>query len=155
MIQRIQSIFLLLAALAMGALFAPELSFASVEGDTNTMKNAAQSMMDDGLFNIYDHIIIFALVIVGTILVFANIFLFKNRKLQLTLNRIGMAAGILVILLTAIFFYQDYQMMDNGQYVVSIDYGILAPVVFILFIVLASRNIKKDESLVRSMDRLR
>ena len=155
MIQRIQSILLFFAAVVMGALFAPSFSFASVEGDTTTMKNAAQSMMGDGVFNIYDHVIMLALVGVGTLLVFVSIFLFRNRPLQLRLNRIGMAAGILVVILAAIFFYQDYQMMDTGQYLISIDYGVLAPIIFIVLVIIASRFIRKDENLVRSMDRLR
>ncbi|MDX1685623.1 MAG: DUF4293 family protein [Saprospiraceae bacterium] len=155
MIQRIQTLFLLLAALCMAALFAPTLAFVTVEGDTSTMKNAAQSMMADGLFNIYDHVLILALVGLAAIVVFINIFFFRNRTLQLRINRVAMAAGILVILLAGIFFYQDYQMMDTGKYVITIDFGILAPVLFILMLVLASRYIKKDDRLVRSMDRLR
>lgn len=155
MLQRIQTVFLLLATLCMGALFIPSFSFASVDGDTSTMQNAAQAMMGDGIFNIYDHIIILVLVVVAAALVFVSIFQFKNRRLQLTLNRIGMAAGILVILLAAIFFYQDYEMMDSGQYLISIDFGILAPIIFIVFVLIASRYIKKDDKLVKSMDRLR
>jgi hypothetical protein len=139
----------------MGLLFTSPMSFATVEGDTSTMATASQSMMADGIFNIYDHSIILILVGLATILMIANIFLFSNRTLQLRLNRIGMAAGILLILLAAIFFYQDYQMMDQGQYLISIEYGVLMPLLFIIFVALSSRFISKDEKIVRSMDRLR
>ena len=155
MIQRIQTLFQLLACASMALLFIPELSFASVEGDTSSMEAAAQSMMADGVFNTYDHIILLLLVCLSILLIFINIFLYKNRGLQLTLNRIGMAAGIIIMILTAIFFYLDYQMMDNGVYAISIDYGILAPIAFITLLALSARYITKDEKLVRSMDRLR
>lgn len=119
------------------------------------MKNAAQSMMSDGLFNTYDHSLILILVAVAALTALAAIFLYGNRKSQMTWSRIGMAAGFLLVILTAIFFYQDYQLMDSGQYLIEIEYGILSPVFFILFMWLALRNISKDEKLVRSMDRLR
>ena len=155
MIQRIQTLFLLLASAAMALLFIPEFSFASVIGDTSSMKAASQSMMADGVFNSYDHIIIMTLAAICSVLILINIFMFKNRSLQLTLNRIGMAAGIILMILTAIFFYSDYQLMDNGVYEISIDYGILSPIAFIILLALASRYISKDDKLVRSMDRLR
>lgn len=155
MIQRIQTLFLLLASAAMALLFIPDFSFASVIGDTSTMQAASQSMMADGVFNSYDHVIIMALAAICSILILINIFMFKNRPLQLTLNRIGMAAGIILIILTAIFFYSDYQLMDNGTYEISIDYGILSPLAFIILLAVASRYISKDDKLVRSMDRLR
>ncbi len=155
MIQRIQTLFLLLASAAMALLFIPDFSFASVIGDTSTMQAANQSMMADGVFNSYDHVIIMALAGICTVLILINIFMFKNRSLQLTLNRIGMAAGIILIILTAIFFYSDYQLMDNGTYEISIDYGILSPLAFIILLAIASRYISKDDKLVRSMDRLR
>ena len=155
MIQRIQSIYLLLAVLSMGALFIPDWSFASVMGDTSSMENAAQIMMSDGLFNTYDHILMAVLVGAGVLAGLACIFLYNDRKRQMSLSRIGMAAGFLLVILTAIFFYQDYQMMDSGQYLIEIEYGILSPIFFLLFMWLALRNIRKDEKLVRSMDRLR
>ena len=155
MIQRIQSIYLLLAVISMGVLFIPDWSFASVEGDTSTMKSAAQSMMSDGLFNSYDHNLILILVAIAVITALAAIFLYGNRKKQMTWSRIGMAAGFLLVILTAIFFYQDYQMMDSGQYLIEIEYGVLSPFLFIVFMWLALRSISKDEKLVRSMDRLR
>ena len=139
----------------MGLLFAEPMSFISVEGDTSTMSAAAQSMLADGIFNIFDHMVILGLVILAAGLPILNIFLFRNRPLQLRLNRIGMATGILVILLAAIFFYQDYQMMDNGQYLISVEYGSVMPLLFLIFVALSSRFIGKDEKLVRSMDRLR
>lgn len=155
MIQRIQTLFLLLAAAAIGLLFLPELSFASVEGDKTTLQAAAQSMMSDGVFNSYDHVALLVMIGISTALTLASIFMFRNRSQQLRLNRMAMAAGIMIMILTAILFYLDYQMMDSGTYQISIDYGILSPIAFVILVALASRFISKDEKLVRSMDRLR
>lgn len=155
MIQRIQSLFLLLGSLSLAALFIPEWSFATVLGDTSTMRDAQQSMMADGIFNLYDHVLLIALVGIGVLLSLVAIFMFNNRPLQMRLSRIGMAAGILLVILAAIFFYQDYQMMDSGQYLIEVEYGVLSPIFFTIFAWLGIRAISKDEKLVRSMDRLR
>jgi uncharacterized membrane protein len=155
MIQRIQTVYMLLAVVSMGLLYLPTWAFISVEGDKASMQKAEMSMLEDGLFNTYDHILLMILVGLGALLALVGIFLYANRNLQMRLTRIGMAAGILVVVLTAIFFYQDYQLMDAGQYLIEVEYGVLSPIAFILFSWLALRSISKDEKLVRSMDRLR
>ena len=154
MIQRIQSIFLLLAALAMGALFTKPMSFISIFGQTEALEAAPQSMLADGVFDVQDHIILLVLVALAAILFLAGIFLFNNRPLQLTITRIGLIGAILSLLLAGVFFYMDYQNMADGT-LVTVEFGVLGPVLAIIFAILALRFIGKDEKLVRSMDRLR
>ena len=156
MIQRIQTIFFFLAGLTMLSLFTPLMSLMSVSGgDMTSLKESGQSMMDDGIFEVTDHLILLILVVVAILLSLAAIFLFRNRPLQKTLGRIALVAAILIIVLAAVFFYQDYTLMDSGQYEITVEYGVLAPVAFIVFIALALRYVSKDDKLVNSMDRLR
>ena len=134
MIQRIQSIFLLLAAGAsFGALAVP---FANAKG-------AVQSaIFADQVYNVQDNpalLIVFAL---AGVLAVASIFLFKNRATQ---SRIAIVALVAVI-----FLLQQVSFAS-----VALSVGIFLPLVAGLFIWLAQRNIRKDEKLVRSMDRLR
>ena len=79
------------------------------------------------------------------------IVLFKNRKNQFVVNRLNM---ILNLFLLGFFVYRSLNL--SGEMEVSEKgIGMLIPVFSIVFLVLANRAIKKDEDLVKSVDRLR
>ena len=87
----------------------------------------------------------------SAVLAFISILLFKNRKNQFVLNRLNM---ILNLFLLGFFVYRSLSL--SGETTVSEkDIGMLIPVFSIVFLVLANRAIKKDEDLVKSVDRLR
>lgn len=155
MIQRIQTLFLLLAAAVMGVLLVPSLSFVSYEGNPEVLEGPVKALLADQVYNVYDQSVLLGITGVAAILALATIFLFKNRPLQMRLNQIGMAAGILILLLAAIFFYPALEESELSVTALSPGLGIGIPVLFIIFLFMASRNIRKDEKLVRSMDRLR
>lgn len=145
MIQRIQSIFLLLAAAAFGGLFA--LPFASSD-------KISGSIFGDGLFNIYDHTILLALAIIGAVVAVVSIFLFKNRPLQLRLGYLVIIVSLFLPAMAAwIFFTQKEQIAQ--ELVVEDSIGLYLPIVSFVFGILAARSISKDDKLVKSMDRLR
>jgi len=76
---------------------------------------------------------------------------FKNRKNQFVMNRLNM---ILNLFLLGFFVYRSLNL--SGETLVSEKgIGMLIPVFSIVFLVLANRAIKKDEDLVKSVDRLR
>ena len=80
-----------------------------------------------------------------------SIFSFKNRQNQFVLNRLNI---ILNLFLLGFFVYRSLSL--SGETVVSEKgIGMLIPVFSIVFLVLANRAIKKDEDLVKSVDRLR
>ncbi len=146
MIQRIQSLFLLLAAVCAFSLFA--LPFAST-GDTV----ATSSLFADSIYDIQDHVALIALFAAAGGLALISIFLFNNRKLQLMLGRFAIIANIIGIILVIVFFMNEKESLgavnpDDGL-------GIYPPILFIVFGILALRYIGKDENLVKSMDRLR
>ncbi len=153
MIQRIQSIFLLLAAIVMALLLFGPMYFVSVD---KAVTNAApmETMLADGVFETNDHIILLILVVVSMILPLVILFLFKNRVLQMKLGRINVTLIVLTLALSVILFLNDYRQISEGTEI-TIEFGYLAPVIAIILLALAIRFIKKDEKLVRSADRLR
>jgi hypothetical protein len=76
---------------------------------------------------------------------------FKNRKNQFVLNRFNM---LLNLFLLGFFVYRALNL--SGETSVSEKgIGMLIPIVSIVFLVMANKAIKKDEDLVKSVDRLR
>jgi amino acid transporter len=79
------------------------------------------------------------------------IFRYKDRKNQFVLNRFNM---IINLFLLGFFVYRSLNL--SGETPVSEKgIGMLIPVFSIVLLVLANRAIKRDEDLVKSVDRLR
>uniref|UniRef100_UPI00359453E2 DUF4293 family protein n=1 Tax=Pricia sp. TaxID=2268138 RepID=UPI00359453E2 len=75
----------------------------------------------------------------------------KKRKNQFVLNRLNL---ILNLFLLGFFVYRSLNL--SGETSVSEKgIGMLIPIISIVLLVLANRAIKKDEDLVKSVDRLR
>jgi len=136
MIQRIQSIYLLLATI-----FAKIFVFLPF----------ATSGENDLWLTDFDHqfdAIMIGVVGVAIFVSFVTIFLFRNRKLQLNFCRLAIVMLIAVLGLGA---YAAYSIAGNDLP----QYGAAFPVVAWLFLYLAMRGIRFDERLIRSQDRLR
>ena len=146
MIQRIQSIFLLLAsASGFGVIAFP---FATTPQIVQT-----SALFSDARYSVNDHIGLLVLFAVASALTLASIFLFKNRQVQMKLCRIAIIADVLGFVLAIILLWQDNAQMNFDT--IKDGLGAYLPFSFILFGVLALRFIQKDEALVKSMDRLR
>lgn len=145
MIQRIQSIFLLLAAA--GALGVFALPFAT------TSETVQQTVFADSVYNAQDHIGMIMLFALAGALALASIFLYKNRRLQMRLTIFAFIANLLAIVLGVIFFIQASPAIGDRN--VHDAAGMYLPIATFIFTLLAYRFISKDEKLVKSMDRLR
>lgn len=145
MIQRIQSLFLLLASGSFFSEFA--LPFASTP-------NKAKAFFSDMLYNVYDHPALMALAGIGGVLALVTIFLFKNRELQ---KRMGYLLIVLAILLVAVAFLlmMNAGIELNSSLKINDELGLYMPAVAIVMAVMANRFITKDIKIVKSMDRLR
>ena len=77
-----------------------------------------------------------------------NIFLFINRKLQININKFQLLIHLFVLIVFFYFFYQEK--MLNPDLIWT-----LTPISSIVLLSLANKGIKKDENLIRSVDRLR
>ncbi|MGJ8734543.1 MAG: DUF4293 domain-containing protein [Cellulophaga sp.] len=136
MIQRIQTVFLLVVVVLAAVL--P--FFASLWTlDSGTIIFARDEMYISIAFYI------------SAILAFLSILLFRNRKNQFVLNRLNMICNLFIL-----GFFVSRSLNLSGETVVSEKgIGMLIPLFSIVFLVLANRFIKKDEDLVKSVDRLR
>jgi len=152
MIQRLQSIFLFLAAVMMGLLFVGPMSFMSI--DKALPANSEVEALADGVISTQDHLSILIAVILSIAISLLALFLFKNRPLQIRLGKLSIALIIISVILVIVFSWQDAQQIPE-DIKMSVDLGYILPVLSIVCLVLALRYIKKDEKLVRSADRLR
>lgn len=155
MIQRIQTVYLLLATILMSlTLFLP---LATIINGTSeiVVKAFAVSGLSDvtGTLPLYLGI----LLSITTALLMTIIFLFKKRMLQI---RLCVSAIVLLVGSAAFIGLYCYRLCDlladlNGDLVFTLGFASLMPVVAIIPVVLAIRGIAKDEALVRSLDRIR
>ncbi len=142
MLQRIQSIWLLLAAIC--AFLTMKFSFYS----GNIIETPGQPVVFRYLtaaFNIWILIVTIALFCIAAI----DIFLYKNRKLQGRLAILGIILSLFNIYqyLHAIHQFVDHQ----GSHTISSLFVFAIPILFFL----ACRGIYRDQKLVKSLDRLR
>ncbi|MCB0649757.1 MAG: DUF4293 domain-containing protein [Saprospiraceae bacterium] len=146
MIQRIQSVFLLLATGSAFGLFG--LPFAKTD-----VAVAGSSLFSDQIYNILDDTVVLALFCAAGILAFLAIFLFKNRNLQ---SRLALLSILVMLGGIGWAIYQfSLDAAAKGAEVIHYSAGITLPFLGIIFAALAARFIKKDDKLVKSMDRLR
>ncbi len=145
MIQRIQSLYLLLASGSFGATFlAPFASSALAVPET---------VLADQQFNALDSTAMAVLFGLAAVVALAAIFLYTNRKLQIQLSWSSLAAAVAAVGAGILAFMQDGAAIGNVE--VSEQVGLGFPLLGAVATVLAARNINKDERLVRSADRLR
>lgn len=135
MIQRIQSIWLLLAGA--GSLATLKLSFYSGNKDNNLFEE----------LNGTSHFLLLILAVAVALAAFAALFLFKNRKLQTQLSLLGLLLQIGALVL----YFLQTQKFVAGNFTLTSAVSFAIPVFFILAII----GIRKDEKLIKSMDRLR
>ena len=80
-----------------------------------------------------------------------SIFIFKNRKQQIKLNRFNLVVNLYLL---GIIVYHLLSLSGESQ-ISEKGIGLFLPVLVIVFLALANKAIQKDEELVKSVDRLR
>lgn len=143
MLQRIQSIFLLLGSGSCFGLLG--LPFAETP-----QAQSGSSLFADALYTIQDNWVLLASFLLGGLVLLLDIFLFKNRRLQSRLSLLSIVIIFIGVVAGVLFFVQD-----SASRLADFGLGALLPLLAIVFAILANRYIMKDEKLVRSMDRLR
>jgi hypothetical protein len=136
MIQRIQTVYLVVVVL-LGALlpFWLELWTDAAGGVVFAKNEIAVSLAFYG----------------SAVMAALAVFRYKDRKSQFVLNRLNMLINLFLL---GFFVYRSLNL--SGEALVSEKgIGMLIPVFSIVLLVLANRAIKKDEDLVKSVDRLR
>lgn len=87
----------------------------------------------------------------SSLLVLISIFSYKNRQNQFVLNRLNM---ILNFILIGLLVYHSLTLSGEAS-VSEKGIGMFLPIFSIVFLALANKAIKKDEDLVKSVDRIR
>ena len=145
MIQRFQSLYLLLASGSFGGTFM--LPFAVSD------QAAPGTILADQVFNVYDSTAMVVLFALAALVALAAIFLYTDRKLQVQLSWGALIAGVVGAGVGALAVMQDGEALSSIE--VDEKLGIGLPLLGAVGSVLAARNIKKDEKFVRNADRLR
>ena len=155
MIQRIQTLYLLLAAALMSlTLFLP---LATIwQGDHEVV---VKTWFADGTVGFKAPLPLYLGIIlsIATALPLVTIFLYKKRMAQI---RLCVSEIVLLIGSAAFIALYCYRMCDvlaelMQELNFTLGFAALMPVVAIIPMVLAIRGIARDEALVRSLDRIR
>jgi hypothetical protein len=136
MIQRIQSVWLLLASVVTFL----TLKFSFYSG-IRLPDNRYEQL--NGTANL---LLMVATIALG-ILTLITIFLFKTRVIQLRLC----IAGILLDLLLLFLYYRAIQQFSQGEYAITATFHAL----IIVSLIFAAGGINKDEKLIKDSNRLR
>jgi hypothetical protein len=91
--------------------------------------------------------------VVTAALLFLNIFFYKNRKLQIRICVYAIILEFGQIGLMYYFWVVLFHKLGEAEYLFRIP--VLFPVLAIILTYLAFRGIRKDEILIRSIDRIR
>jgi hypothetical protein len=157
MIQRIQTLLLFLAFVALLLMFFfPIATFLSEENFV-CFKLYVTDLIDETnaneqLYNVWFMVPMMALIIITGFVSFLGIFYFKKRPFQIKIT--GFAILMNIALIVLIFFYADKISGDFGA-VATYKLASVFPLISLLLLIFANRAIRRDEKLVRSMDRLR
>jgi hypothetical protein len=158
MIQRIQSLYLFVVAVACTLLFFfPMIDY--IDPVKGSYKLFAMGMRSDGVPGILffrETLPLLLLVIASLVLALITIFFYKRRRLQLQLVSINVLLHVIFIGLVFFLYNNFFEHHITGSGISgAYQFGMYIPLISLVFLILASRAIRKDEALVKSTDRLR
>lgn len=139
MLQRIQSVWLFLTSVFSAITF----KFPFYNGDW-LRDNMPNFFVD---LNATTTIWLTIVTVITGVLAFINIFLFKDRKLQLKLCYLGIFLSLVLLTL----YVLEMLNFEEG----TIAFWVIFYIGILISYILAARGISKDQKLIRSMDRLR
>ena len=141
MIQRVQTIWLLLAAIAMFLTLKFSFYSGTLLNGTLVSQNSFHSLVATDNF-----ILMILTCALGSALII-NIFLFKHRTLQFRICIIAILLEFLILF----FYYRQTKLYANG----TLDIWAIFHLITIIALILAARGIYKDEKLIKDSNRLR
>jgi len=156
MIQRIQTLYLFLAALLSSIMLL--IPFTEIRTQLSYVLDSFYlvSLKDGQVFDKLNVFPLSSLIILVLVLSLASIFLYKKRKLQARITRINLLLNLGIYAMIAFYLlYQTEFTFKMFFTLFSWKITISFPLISSIFLYLANRAILKDEALVRSIDRLR
>ncbi len=157
MFQRIQTLFIIGAFAACAAcFFLPFWVYASTNPDYVYQISLFSIKLISGNEQIIDlgTLPILVIICVSTILTIVSLFSFKNRQRQIKINNYNV---FLTILFIGTIYLWIPHMLDGflRTAVPHWQFGLILPLITMVFLIIANVFIKKDDKLVKSADRLR
>ncbi|MBK8806343.1 MAG: DUF4293 domain-containing protein [Bacteroidales bacterium] len=155
MIQRIQSIYLFLVfAFSVVMLFTPLVTFLAVsQPDGIVLKAFHYTTLTNEVFP--ESSILFSLggvISLVAILSLVAIFLFKNRALQI---RLSIYIMIFLVAIMGLIYFYSYKIVADNEVDYKVHVFALFPIISIILAFLAFNAIRKDEALIKSINRIR
>ena len=147
MIQRIQSLYLLASAILVALLFTLPIAEIAKDGAVYLFDN--KGIVLNGVLQ-KDGLIISILAGIFVLLQVLTLFSYKNRTRQIKMT---IGAVLLLVGLLSMFFIYTYSSYSGAQ--ITFKISAIFPLIAIVFNYLAIRAIKKDDALIRSIDRIR
>lgn len=147
MIQRIQTVYLLLAGLLTASLYFLDFAELVIDDELFVFNILGISSGENIIFNGLPILAFTGLIVV---LHFVIIFMYKKRVRQM---RITTFTILLLLGLTGVMFYFSYFAFEGASVAYKIPMAF--PLVAVILDYLAIRGIGKDEALIRSMNRIR
>ena len=152
MIQRIQSVYFLLAGLFPAILFF--LSLLSFECSGQTYSLSAFSFGVSGQPALHTPYGVIVFTVLSVVLPIFTIFKFSNRPLQIKLAKYTLLLQALLAVTFAVYawtFVGDYLQATNF----TPGFGLLLWALAVVFTILAKKAVQRDEDLVKAADRIR
>lgn len=150
MIQRIQSVYLLIAGLIM--LVLPFVSVASLIREGHSMSIFISGLLDEETGMMEKNLWQPTLCFMGSFISLWLIFLYKDRNRQQRIGRINFIINLLLAVTVPLTSYLQKQFSED---IFALNTPVIFPAISAILVFLAIRAIKKDEDLVRSADRIR
>jgi ethanolamine transporter EutH len=148
MIQRVQTLWMLLAAIAI--FLTIKFSFYSGTLIMENVTNPATVLTPDGSYHVLTALDNFLILILTSALgtcIAVNIFLFKHRSIQMKLIIISILAELLIIYL----YFRETKKFSQGSY----SFTSVLHILIVVFLILAAKGIYNDSKLIKESNRLR
>lgn len=155
MIQRIQTVFLILVTIFAGLFIVGDLFRFSGAANPEYLMNSRGifQLAQDGVLNPeLNTPVLFVLSLLLPLVSLLSVFLFKNRKLQM---RILLFLLFIIFLIGTLTVFYGLVFASQNLLKLSPQFELFIPVLNFVLVILAYRGVKKDDDLVRSYDRLR
>ncbi len=150
MLQRIQTVYLLLASICMVVSLLTNLAVFTVGGEIVNFEAMGFYLNEEIIFSTWGLFIIGNISAVLSVLI---VFIYKKRMLQIRL------AGMNLFIILGYYGLIAFYFLKRNTEVVStfenVGIGMITPFVAIVFTYLAIRKIGADEALIRSLNRIR
>ena len=153
MIQRIQTVYLLIVAVINSLLFFFPLNILPLSTSEIKISILGLYSVTNGIETIQTQLFpLLALTGIIILVALVSIFIFKNRKLQM---RFSLYNSVLGLGLSFLAIYITTQEANFNHTQISFSLGLIFPIIGSIFSFLAFKAIKKDDDLINSANRIR